>query len=147
MEKQIWKWFAVTCGLSVIALTVTFMQKPLPDIKPAHINVLGDPTPPRLALGAEKQPEKEQTQQDEKPSLNYTEYIKKGDELALLGEFDQAVTQYLKANRVQPLRIEAFLRIGNTYMHKGNAKLAKENYLRAMQLAPEEAKPRVALAR
>ena len=89
MEKQIWKWFAVTCGLSVIALTVTFMQKPLPDIKPAHINVLGDPTPPRLALGAEKQPEKEQTQQDEKPSLNYTEYIKKGDELALLGEFDQ----------------------------------------------------------
>lgn len=146
MEKHVWKWFIATCSLSVIALAITFMQEPLSDIKPAHVSVLEDPTPPRLALGPEKKSEKQQTPQNEKPSLSYTEYIKKGDELALLGEFDQAVTQYLKANRIEPLRVEAFLRIGNTYLHKGSAELAKENFLRAIQLAPEQTKPRIALA-
>jgi len=147
LENRIWKWFFATCTVSVIALAITFVYEADPTIKPAHVSVLHDPTPPRLALGndEEKPPP---VIKESKPSLTYKEYIKKGDELATLGEFDQAITQYLKANRVEPLRIEAFLRIGNTYLHKGadGKELAKENFIRAIQLAPEKAKPRLALS-
>lgn len=140
--QRIWKWFAAVCVASIIALFISFSYEKAPDIKPAYVNVFADP-PPKFQLGEQK---KEGIVEEIPLSLDYKTYLKKGDEFVKYGEYDQAVVQYLKANRLSPLKTDAFLRIGDAYLKKGNFELAKENYVRAMEMSSKNDDPRLALA-
>jgi Flp pilus assembly protein TadD len=74
------------------------------------------------------------------------EYFKRGNELSLSGEFEEAVAEYEQALEIEPENVDLMSNLGVAYYNLGQLDKAIDQYSRAIEIAPNDADIRSNLA-
>jgi tetratricopeptide (TPR) repeat protein len=74
------------------------------------------------------------------------EHFKRGNELSLSGEFEEAVAEYEQALEIEPENVDLMSNLGVAYYNLGQLDKAIDQYSRAIEIAPNDADIRSNLA-
>lgn len=74
------------------------------------------------------------------------DHFKRGNELSLSGEFEEAVAEYEQALETEPQNVDILSNLGVAYYNLGQMDKAIEHYSKAIEIAPKDADIRSNLA-
>lgn len=67
------------------------------------------------------------------------DHFKRGNELSLSGEFEQAVAEYEQALEIEPENVDMLSNLGVAYYNLGQLDKAIDQYSKAIEIAPDDA--------